>query len=821
MKPGAAVPAGSATAPRQHSAAPAVVAVHAHFHRPDQRNPWTGRVDIESTEMAVPAELAIRDCYRANAAARRTGEAGDIVDIVNNYASIGWDASPSLVDWLADVAPWTRRRMIEADAETVARTGHGVAFAHPYVHAILPLASPADRRTLVRWGIGHFRRTFGRPPDGMWLPETAVDEATLGTLADEGIGQTILTAGQVDAVRPLPAGPWSAPAGPDLRRAHRYVLGDGRSVMCWFQDPLYSVAIAFGNALLDGWSLGTQIAADVAPGEVLGLVADGETFGLHHQRGDMALAALVAALDASPRVSCRPYASLGQGCRDLPEVRLHQPSARSCQHGVERWRSDCGDTVAGNPTWNQRWRRPLRHALDWLAEQAGDMLDSLGRELFDDPWVARDTYVDVLIDPRASTRQRFLRANGVRPSAGVRALSMLELQRHALTALDSGAWSGADPAEPATVLALRHADRAIQLAGAAFEIDLASSLRARLAPLRGNRIDLATADELWDHLVSGARTDAAAIARAEALRRMVGAAGIANHRWQVRAMGARRSTRGARRSCAARYVVTDRTTGARESHVLVVLNDGTGRLQGAALGPTTGDLADVAVRACRRGLAGVGAASLFDLSDLPPADRSDVLARHVEAVAAHGLGNLGVEPGMALISDLTELGADVPPALAHAVAGALANRFRALLDQSEIDEPAAIGLLSGGTALAWASDRQLASAIEAALARTVRWLGQSLPPPEHLRRLAVLARLSARSSAPAPSIWWVQNAVVGWLRALSPSAPAATRAALGELAAATDVAWPGSGTVDTSPAGRDDSWAGHENEGVHDGASQT
>jgi hypothetical protein len=609
--------------------------------------------------------------------------------------------------------------------------------------------------------------------------------------------------------------------------------------MCWFQDPLYSDSVAFGNALLDGWSLGTRMAADVAPGEVLGLVTDGETFGLHHQRGDMALAALVAAIDASPKASCRSYASLGSGCRDLPEVRLHQPSARSCRHGVERWRSDCGDTVEGNPTWNQRWRRPLRNALDWLAGQAGEMLDSLGRELFDDPWVARDGYVDVLIDPRASTRQRFLRANGVRPSAGVRALSMLEVQRHALTALDSGAWFGADPAEPATLLALRHADRATQLAGAVFGVDLASPLRARLAPLRGNRIDLAAADELWDHLVTGARTDAAAIARAEALRRMVGAAGISNVRWQVRAMGARRSTHGRSRACAARYVVTDQTTGARESHALVVLDDGTGRLKGAALGPATGDLADVAARASRRGLAGIGTACLFDLRDLPPADRSEVLARHVEAVAAGGLGNLGVEAGIAMISELAELGADVPPTLAHAVAGAVANRFRTLLDQPTIDEPAAIGVLSDGTALTWVSDRQLASVIEAAMAQTIRRLDESLPQPEHLQRLAVLARLSARSRAPAPSIWWAQNAVVGWRRALSPSTPAATRAALGELAAATDVAWPqstgsesmgsesmgsesmGSESMDSALAERDDDRAGHDNEGAHDGAGST
>src|SRR2546430_9321666 len=71
-------------------------------------------------------------------------------------------------------------------AGVAAHAGHGNAIAMPYHHTILPLSSRRDKETEVRWGIADFRRRFGREPEGMWLPETAVDHETLDVLAAEG-----------------------------------------------------------------------------------------------------------------------------------------------------------------------------------------------------------------------------------------------------------------------------------------------------------------------------------------------------------------------------------------------------------------------------------------------------------------------------------------------------------------------------------------------------------------------------------------------------------------------------------------------------------
>ena len=111
--------------------------------------------------------------------------------------------------------PRTRRPSTDSSAAAAA----GNAIAQPFHHAILPLASAADRRTEIRWGLRDFEVRFGRRPAGLWLPETAVDLATLRIAAEEGVGYTILA-------------PWqAAESGLDSRRPYRVDLGGGRSIV--------------------------------------------------------------------------------------------------------------------------------------------------------------------------------------------------------------------------------------------------------------------------------------------------------------------------------------------------------------------------------------------------------------------------------------------------------------------------------------------------------------------------------------------------------------------------------------------------------------
>ncbi len=86
--------------------------------------------------------------------------------------------------------------------------------AQGYHHAILPLASPRDRRTEIRWALRDVELRTGHRPAGLWLPEAAVDQLTLRICAEEGVRWTILA-------------PWQASDGTDVRHPQRIELGDG------------------------------------------------------------------------------------------------------------------------------------------------------------------------------------------------------------------------------------------------------------------------------------------------------------------------------------------------------------------------------------------------------------------------------------------------------------------------------------------------------------------------------------------------------------------------------------------------------------------
>src|SRR5947209_3550019 len=142
-----------------------------------------------------------------------------------------FDFGPTLLEWMERHAPGTYAAVIAAGRR-------GGAVAMPYHHLILPLAPRRDKVTEVRWGIADFRRRFGREPEGMWLPETAVDDDTLDVLAAEGIRFTMLAPHQVERV---PAG--GLPGW--------YRTGGGRRIAVFTYDGAISHDVAFGPLVRD------------------------------------------------------------------------------------------------------------------------------------------------------------------------------------------------------------------------------------------------------------------------------------------------------------------------------------------------------------------------------------------------------------------------------------------------------------------------------------------------------------------------------------------------------------------------------------------
>jgi len=103
---------------------------------------------------------------------------GKIIRIQNNYSKISFDFGPTLLAWLEEKASEVYQAVLTADRESQKIfSGHGCALAQAFHHIILPLANGRDKYTQILWGIRDFEKSFGRFPEGMWLPDGGREEA--------------------------------------------------------------------------------------------------------------------------------------------------------------------------------------------------------------------------------------------------------------------------------------------------------------------------------------------------------------------------------------------------------------------------------------------------------------------------------------------------------------------------------------------------------------------------------------------------------------------------------------------------------------------
>jgi len=495
------------------------IVIHGHFYQPPREDPWLNQVAAEPS--AAPYhdwnERIERESYRAVVAARVYAPDGRIAHIVNTLASISFNFGATLLEWLERETPGTYAAVLEADRASRARhAGHGNAIAMPYHHVIMPLASRRDKITEVRWGIADFRRRFGRGPEGMWLPETAVDPETLDVLAAEGIAFTILAPHQVE----------QAPADGS---AGRYRTSGGRSIALFVYDGPISHDVAFGSLLKDASAWAERLLAPGKRGHERRLVAvatDGETYGHHHKFGEVALAWVLRELERRRDARVENFAAFLARHRPEQEVKLVAPTSWSCAHGVERWRADCGCRMAPERPTQQRWRAPLREALDWLAGELHARFEQEGGALFADPWAARDAY-------------------GTDRTADGRARELLEMERNALRMFTSCGWFFDDIAGIETIQILRYAARAIELAGADAP-RLEAGVLERLARAQSNERAEGTGRDVYLNHVkrrvpveSAARTDAhAADSGDDAARALLRAVLALEHDHSPRAIAA-------------------------------------------------------------------------------------------------------------------------------------------------------------------------------------------------------------------------------------------------------------------------------------------
>lgn len=449
--------------------------IHAHFYQPPRENPWLEEIEVQDS--AYPYhdwnERVTAECYATNLAARIQDSSNRITRIVNNYAQISFNFGPTLLSWAKLHAPDVYQGVLDADKLSAKRfSGHGSAIAQAHNHMILPLANRRDKETQVKWGIADFESRFGRRPEAVWLPETAVDLETLEALAAEGVSYTILAPRQAKAVRSAGVEAWTDVSGGKIDPSRAYVcpLPSGRKINLFFYDGPVSQAVAFEQLLSNGEKFATRLNGGFSDArtwpQLMHIATDGETYGHHHRYGEMALAYALDYMESNNLARVTNYGEFLELFPPIYEVQILENTSWSCVHGVERWRSNCGCN-SGRSGWNQEWRMPLRSALDWLRDRAAAIFEELGGELLKDPWDARNQYIELVLDRSEATRQHF----GVRhfkrslnPSEQVEVWMLMEMQRHAMMMYTSCGWFFDELSGIETVQVIQYAARVVQLA---------------------------------------------------------------------------------------------------------------------------------------------------------------------------------------------------------------------------------------------------------------------------------------------------------------------------------------------------------------------
>ena len=253
----------------------------------------------------------------------------------------------------------------------------------------MPLANGRDKRTEIIWGIRDFEHRFKRFPEGMWLPETAVDMETLEILSEYGMTFTILAPHQAQAVRRLGKEKWEDVRGGRIDPTRPYLcrLPSGRSIHLFFYDGPISRAVAFENLLNRGEDFVGRLLAGFSDlrrwPQCLSIATDGETYGHHHKFADMALAFALNHIESKGLATLTNYGEYLAHHTATHEVRIVENSSWSCIHGLERWKADCGCNSGGHGGLEPGLEGTAPGGLRLAERRAGAEIPGDGREVFE------------------------------------------------------------------------------------------------------------------------------------------------------------------------------------------------------------------------------------------------------------------------------------------------------------------------------------------------------------------------------------------------------------------------------------------------------
>lgn len=489
--------------------------VHGHFYQPPRENPWLEA--IEQQDSALPNhdwnERINNECYNPNSVSKIVDAKNQILNVVNNYEYMSYNFGPTLLSWMEEYAPMAYERIIKADiASRKMHSGHGNAIAQVYNHMIMPLANERDKQTQVKWGIKDFEYRFGREPEGIWLAETAVDDDTLRVLVENGIKFTILSPYQAQSIRKEGEENWQDVSwgNIDPARSYRYYIksAPGKFIDLFFYDGAISKSVAFDELLKDGNKFVSRLKDGISDArnypQLINIATDGESYGHHTKFGDMALAYALKLKVKDAGFIITNYAEYLEKYRSDWEVDIKPVSSWSCFHGVGRWSDDCGCSTGGHPGWNQKWRKPLREAFDYLRDEMISLYKKVGKKYFLNPEEARNSYISVILD-RSDNNVKSFQEEHFMPDLDdeqkVRAMELLEIQRQAMLMYTSCGWFFSEISGIETVQIMKYAARVMQLAKNFIKKDLETHFLEILSEAQSNLPEFGTGKDVYERFV--------------------------------------------------------------------------------------------------------------------------------------------------------------------------------------------------------------------------------------------------------------------------------------------------------------------------------
>ena len=488
------------------------LAIHGHFYQPPRENPWLEAIELQPS--ALPChdwnERVNQECYAPNSNSKVVNSKNEILNIVNNYEGMSFNFGPTLLSWMSVYAPLAYQRIIKADINSVEKhNGHGNAIAQVYNHIIMPLANELDKQTQVKWGIKDFEYRFGRKPEGMWLAETAVDDDTLRVLVENDIKFTILSPYQAKQFRRIGDKNWNDVSwgNIDPARSYRYFIKSDpdKYIDLFFYDGAISKSVAFDELLTNGDKfvkrLKDGISKDRNYTQLINIGTDGESYGHHTKFGDMALAYVLSTKANEAGFTITNYGEYLESYMSNYEVDLKPVSSWSCFHGVGRWGEDCGCSTGGHPGWNQKWRKPLRDAMDYLRDEVTPLFTKDAKKYFKNPVEARMDYIDVILDRSSISVKAFQSKHFIEnldSESKVRAMELLEIQRQAMLMYTSCGWFFSDISGIETTQIMKYAARVIQLAKNFTKTDLETGYLSILENAKSNYSEFGNGKTLYE-----------------------------------------------------------------------------------------------------------------------------------------------------------------------------------------------------------------------------------------------------------------------------------------------------------------------------------